>query len=143
MMSICKVGTILTQAHPLVLQALGMESEPWDENWKIVKGLDSSAFNRKVNAGGWNSFLIGAERKAMFFGTLNAEKIRSAVKRILAHVQDQRFNGLEITNISSRHLLGISYVVVSAYSRHIQENCFLGNASDRIPKSELLSPLIT
>ena len=131
MISAFNVGTILIEVQPPVLQVLEIESEPWTENWRIIKGLDSFAFSRKVNAAGWNSFFIGGGMKAMFLGTPKAEKIQHAITRILSRVKDQHFNGLEITDIVSKHCFGVSYVTVSAHSRHIQQSCFLGNACDR------------
>jgi hypothetical protein len=53
------------------------------------------------------------------------------LKRILAKVKPQHFNGLEVTGIVARHFLGVPYVTVSAHSRHMQHNCNLDSNEAR------------
>ena len=76
-------------------QFLG-ESEPYSGNWRLVKALDGFALDRKIRDAGWNFFFMAAEVKVMFFGALGTKKIQNALKRILAKVRDQNFNGLEV-----------------------------------------------
>jgi hypothetical protein len=70
--------------------------------------------------------------KVMFFGTLGAQRIQNALKRILAKVRHQNYNGLEVTSIVSKHFLGIPYTTVSAHSRHVQQSCGLDSAKGRL-----------
>jgi hypothetical protein len=74
---------------------------------------------------------MATEVKAMFFGSLKAAKVLSALKRILAKVRPQHFNGLQVTAIVARHFLGVPYVTVSAHSRHMQRRCNLDSAETR------------
>jgi hypothetical protein len=76
-------------------------------------------------------FFMAAEVKARFFGVLGAAKIQSALRRILGKVKQQQFNGLEVTGIVAGHFLGVPYVTVSAYSRHIQQSCYLDGIESR------------
>jgi hypothetical protein len=131
MTPILKVGTILIEEGPLITQLLGLESEPCSGNWSVVKTLDSFALDRKIRAAGWNFFFMAAEIKVMFFGALGTKKIQNALKRILAKVRDQNFNGLEVTAIVAKRFLGVPYATVSAHSRHIQQSCCLDGAEAR------------
>lgn len=97
----------------------------------MVKMLDTLPLGRKIHAAGWNFFFIATEVKAMFLGSLGAAKIESALKRILAKVKPQHFNGLEVTGIVTRRFLGVPYVTVSAHSRHMQQSCNLDSAEAR------------
>ena len=74
---------------------------------------------------------MSAAVKALFFGSLRAAKVQSALKRILAKVKQQHFNGLQVTAIVARHFLGVPYVTVSAHSRHMQQSCNLDSAETR------------
>jgi hypothetical protein len=74
---------------------------------------------------------MAAEVKAMFFGSLKAAKVQSALQRILAKVKPQHFNGLEVTAIVARRFLGVPYVTVSAHSRHMQQSCNLDSVEVR------------
>jgi hypothetical protein len=123
-----QVGTILMSEWP---HLLGLESEPYLGNWSVVKALDGFTLDRKIRAAGWNFFFIASEVKVTFFGALGAKKIQQALHRILSKVSQQHFNGLEVTGIVAKRFLGLPYAVVSAHSRHVQQNCYLEGAEVR------------
>jgi hypothetical protein len=123
-----QVGTILMKEWPGMNQLLGTESEPCSGEWSLLKVLDGFALDRKIHAAGWNFFFMAAEVKGMFFGALGAAKIQNALQRILGKVNEQPFNGLEITGIVARRFLGLPYGVVTAHSRHVQHSCCLVSA---------------
>ena len=126
-----EVGAILMKDWSRMKKLLGLESDPYSGQWTLLKALDVCALDRKIHAVGWNFFFMAAEVKVMFFGSVGAAKIQSALKRILAKVKQQHFNGLEVTAIVTRDFLGVPYVTVSAHSRHIQQNCRLDSAVAR------------
>ena len=64
---------------------------------------------------------MATEVKVMFFGSVGAAKIQNALKRILAKVKQQHFNGLEVTAIVTRHFLGAVSDRVSAFSPYPTE----------------------
>jgi hypothetical protein len=131
MPSTVQVGTILMKDWPGIPQVVGFETKPGFGEWSMVKVPDAFTLDRKIHAAGWNFFFMAAEVKAMFFGSLGAAKLQSALKRILAKVKPQHFNGLEVTAIVARHFLGVPYVTVSAHSRHMQQSCYLDSAVAR------------
>jgi hypothetical protein len=87
-------------------RAYRAETEPGFGEWSMVKVPDALTLDRNIHTAGWNLFFMAAEVKAMFFGSLKAAKVRSALKRILAKVKQQHFNGLEVTT----NFLGVPYV---------------------------------
>jgi hypothetical protein len=99
MPSTVQVGTILMKQWPGMPQLIGFETEPGLGEWSMVKVPDAFTLDRKIHAAGWNFFFIAAAVKAMFFGSLRAAKLQSALERILAKVKQQHFNGLEVTSI--------------------------------------------
>jgi hypothetical protein len=123
-----QVGTILMSEWP---QFFGVESKPYSGSWSVVQTLDACALERKIRAAGWNFFFIASEAKATFFGAPGAKKIGHALTRILGKVSGQHFNGLEVTGIVAKRFLGLPYTVVSAHSRHVQNNCYLDGAEVR------------
>ena len=136
MPSTVQVGAILMKDWPGMKKLLGLECEPYSGPWTLLKALDVYALDRKIHAAGWNFFFIATEVKVMFFGSLEAAKVHNALKRILEKVKQQHFNGLEVTAIVTRHFLGISYVTVSAHSRHMQHSCNLDSAEARRTSQE-------
>ncbi len=125
------VGTILVKEWLGMPQLPGLETEPCAGEWSLVKVIDAFTLEREIHAAGWNFFFMATEVKTMFFGFLGEEKIQSALKRILAKVKLQHFNGLEVTEITARRFLGVPYVTVSAHSRHMQQSCNLDSSEAR------------
>jgi hypothetical protein len=126
-----QVGAILMKDWPGMKKLLGLQSEPYSGPWTLLKALDVSDLDRKIHAAGWNFFFMASEVKVIFLGSLGAAKVQHALKRILDRVEQQHFNGLEVTAIVTRHFLGVPYVTVSAHSRHMQQSCCLDTAVAR------------
>jgi hypothetical protein len=127
-----QVGTILIGGDsPVVDQILALDSEPYLENWNVVKSLSGLALDRKIRDAGCHFFFLAGEVKAMFFGTVGAQRIQNALKRILTKVRGQHFNCLEVTGIVPKRFLGLHYAIVSAHSRHIQRSCQLDTIDQR------------
>ena len=112
-------------------QLPGLETVPCFGEWSLVKTMDAFAMDRMIHAAGWNFFFMATEVKTMFLGFLGEEKIQSALKRILAKLKLQNFNGLEVTDITARRFLGVPYVTVSSHSRHMQQSCNLDSSEAR------------
>jgi len=110
---------------------IGLDREPYAASWSLVKLLNGFEFDRKMRAAGWTFFFMAAEVKATFFGARGVNKIRDAVKKIVGKVEHLHFNGLEVTGIVTKHILGIPYTVVTAHSRHVQQGCNLDGIEQR------------
>ena len=131
MPQVVQVGDILIEAWPAMTKLFGIESEPYSGSWSVVKALNGFGLERKVHAAGWNFFFMAAEVHVMFLGARRADKIHSALTRILGKVRGQDFNCLEVTEIIAKRFLGVPYTTVSAHSRHIQQSCYLDSAEVR------------
>ena len=114
-----------------------MESEPFLPGWRIVTNLDRQALTREIEGANWNFFYLAGEIRTTVLGREGAGTLRRAVKRILAKQEGHsfRFNALEITKISSKWLLGIPLLRVTAHSRHIQLGSALIPAKDVLRRS--------
>ena len=127
-----QVGTILIgEESPHMADVLALESDPYFEHWSVVRVLDGSTLDAKIHTARWNFFFLAGEVKAMFFGAIEAAKVRGALKRILRKTKSQNFNCLEVTGIVARRFLGVSYATISAHSRHIQQSCQLDSLESR------------
>ncbi len=120
-----KTGTTLIKDGTFLPDALQFESEPCATGWRLVKNLDGYGLGRKIHEAGWTFFYLAGEIKATVFGFAGQKAVRGAVKRILAKLQSEKFNSLEITRVASKRFLGVPYASVSAHLRHIQESPFL------------------
>jgi hypothetical protein len=122
------VGAILIEKWPAMTKLLGIESEPYSGSWSLVNAADGFALDRKIHAAGWNFFFMAAEFQVMFLGDRGADRIHSAVTRLLRKVRRQDFNSLEVTGIVAKRFLGVPYTMVSAHSRHIQQSVYMDSA---------------
>jgi hypothetical protein len=120
-----KVGTIMSSGWPPIPEVLAIEHGAHPGAWTKVTVADGFVLDRQIHEAGWNFFFMAAEVKALFVGASGNDKIDGALKRILGKVDQQHFNGLEVTSIVAKHFLGVPYTVVTAHSRHIQKSCCL------------------
>ena len=109
---------------------LEFESEPCATGWRLVKNLDGYGLGRKIHEAGWTFFYLAGEIKATIFGFDGQRTVRRALKRILANLKSEKFNGLEVMQVEAKRFLGFPYTSVCAHSRHIQENAFHLQAKD-------------
>ena len=126
-------GSILIREDTALPEALPVESEPYASSWRLVKDLDGDGLGREIQEAGWAFFCLAGEISVTVFGIDKAKMVRRAVVRILARLKSEKFNSVEITRVASaasKRFLGVTYVTVSAQSRHIQEGPFLFRAKD-------------
>ncbi len=125
-----KTGTILIKEGTPLPDTLQFESEPCATGWRLIKNFDGDGLHREIHEAGWSFFCLPGEIKATIFGFDGQRTVRRAVKRILANLKSEKFNGLEITQVEGKRFLGLPYARVCAHSRHIQEDAFLLQAKD-------------
>ena len=132
MTPIVQVGTILIgDESPRMAEALALQSEPYFENWSVVKALDGFTLGDKIHAARWNFLFMADEIKATFLGAIGASKIKGALQQIAQKVKHHNFNCLEVTAIVAKRFLGVPYATVSAHSRHIQQGYRLESMESR------------
>lgn len=123
-------GKILMREGTELPRAVRLESEPYAAGWRLVKNLDGYGLGRKIHEAGWTFFCQAGDIKAITVGIDEQQMVRRAIKRILAKMDSEGFNSLEITRVANQRFLGVPYASVSARSRHIQESVILFEAKD-------------
>jgi hypothetical protein len=120
-----KTGTILIAEGTLLPEGLRFESEPCVPGWSFVKNLDAADLGRRIQEAGWTFFYMAGEINLTVCGFDEQKTVRRAVEHILANLKPEKFNSLQITrvaSVASQRFLGVSYLTVTAHSRHIQES---------------------
>ncbi len=126
-----QVGTVMVQEGVILPAALEFQSDNYSANWRIVEALDGTSFDRMIRSAGWSFFFMAQQAKAIVLGSGGGKHLRAAMMRILSKIRAQKFNSVEVTEISRKRFLGIPYVSMVAHARHIQESHFLRNDSER------------
>jgi hypothetical protein len=86
-----------------------------------VKNLDSRGLDQIISNAGWNFFYIAGVIETNAFGSDEKKTTRKAIMQVIANLKSKNFNCLEITRVAAKRSLGLTYVSVSAHSRHIQK----------------------
>ena len=118
-------ATIFIREDALLPAGLGFETEAFLPGWRAVQNLDSHGVSRKIAGAKWNFFFLAGAISATVLGRDRPATMRRAIKLILAKQPSQKYNALQIAKAVPKSFLGIPYVRVSAYSRHIQEGIYL------------------
>lgn len=113
-------GTVMMRTGLLLPRGVNVTTDPYSKSWDVITGPDTFGMDRSLRAAGWSYFFTAATVHAVTFGRREGTNARQAVDRILSRVQAQNFNCVEITEISTRHFLGIPYMSVCAHPRQIQ-----------------------
>jgi hypothetical protein len=123
-------GTTLIKDGTSLPETLRLDGESFVTGWTQVNDLDGYGLDRRIRESGWTFFYLAGEIKRTIFGFDAQKTVRRAVKRILASLQRERFNSLEITQVVSKHFLGVPYTRVYAHPRHVQKSMFLFRDED-------------
>jgi hypothetical protein len=117
-----QVGTILIEDRPLVTRILDLGRESYSAKWVVLKVLE-----QKLRGVGWNCSFIAEEAEATVLGSLAANNIQKALKRIFLKVRKQNFNCLEVTKMIENRFLGVPYITICTHPHHV---FVLGGAND-------------
>jgi hypothetical protein len=123
-------GTMMIREGLLVPDSAHLESRGYSNTWRTLVGVDSFAFDRKLRAVGLHLFFIAGELKAIELGW-GAAALRRCVNRVLERGRKDNCNCMEIAQVTRSHFLGFPYVVIRAYSFHIQKDAMLQSNTER------------
>jgi len=126
-----QVDTMMIQEGLLLPTSLGLESDSYSNGWRVLKDIDSYSLDRRVRALGWHLFFMAEQVKVIVLGRREEKNLRRGLKRIMAKVRSLNFNCVGLTEIVTRHFLGIPYVAITAHSYHLQESCVIQSAGER------------
>ena len=107
------LGTQTPVSVPLSLK-------PYWKNWKLVGNSNARDIDLNLRKAGWNFFFVAGSVRAWTLGSGPAAA-RRTMQRILGKVKPTEFNCLQVVEIHARRFLGVPYVSVQAFSRHIQK----------------------
>jgi hypothetical protein len=123
-------GTILVKDGTSLPETLQLDREPFVAGWTQVHDFDGHELDRRIRESGWTFFYLAGEIKTTIFDFDAQKTVPKAVKRILANLNQEKFNSVEITRVLSKHFLGVPYTQVYAHPRHVQKSMFLFRDED-------------
>lgn len=97
-----------------------LSMKPYWKNWKLVGNSNAHDIDLSLRKAGWNFFFVAGSVRAWTLGSGPAAA-RRTMQRVLGKVKSAEFNCVQVAEIDARRFLGIPYVSVQAFSRHIQK----------------------
>lgn len=109
-----------------------VRSETFVPGWRVVTNFNRSTLATSIENAKWYFFYLTGEMKVTVFGANRPETVRRAVRVILLKQTKQEFNSLEVTEVATKRICGLTFLRVTAHSRHIQERMSLLCAQDPV-----------
>lgn len=121
MSDIKESGTIFIRENTPLPKSVSIDSGAFLPGWRVVRNPDRTALAGNIEAAKWYFFYLAGELRATVLGRNRPRAVRRAVQSILARRGEEKFNSLEIVEITSKWFFGIPLLSVTAHARHIQE----------------------
>lgn len=119
-----RAGSVLIKSDASLPDSLQFESKRYG-SWNLLSGADGFQVGRRLSDVGWHFFFMVPEVRNGVLSSNRNRGLRKALKKILSAIEAQSFNAVEIAEINTRRLLGLSYVEIVAYPRHVKNSPFL------------------
>lgn len=117
-------GSILIKSDVRLPKSVRFESKQYG-SWKILTGVDGFAVERWLSTAGWHFFFVVPEIKAAAVSSTRRGALKKVLGKLTGATEARTLNALEIVKITTKHFLGLYYVVVIAHSRHAKGSPFL------------------
>lgn len=124
-------GSVLILSGTLTPESVPLNLKPYWKAWRMIGNSDGHVLDQDLRRVGWNFFFTaGIVQGYMLGGGEGA--VRRATQRVLAKVKPAGFNCVQVSEIAVRRFLGVPYVRVAAYSRHVQKSNVLESLPQRM-----------
>lgn len=119
-----KEGSVMIRTGTLTPESVSLHLKPFWKEWRVIGNSDSHVLDQDLRRAGWSFFFHpGIACRYMIGG--GAGSVRLAMRRVLAQARRSGFNCLQVSEVSVGRFLGIPFVKVAAYSRHLQKSSTL------------------
>lgn len=116
-------GTILVEASTMLPPCLLWErGTPGGKCWApVLRTQGFPEFEAELRAGGWSFLYFAITITAIGIGLDRDRAAQAALRGLIATAEAQRCNSFEVSGVSERSFLGLTYLRVTAHPRHIQK----------------------
>lgn len=116
-------GTILIDHNVPRPGCFELRTGAYPAGWmRVVQSLSPREMEDKLSCGGWTFFYIAIAIKKTAFGLNQGRMIEAALRRIIAAVQMEGCNCVQIDRVKAHRFLGLPCISVSAHPRHVQRD---------------------
>lgn len=119
-----RAGSVLIKSNASLPDSVQFESKRY-RSWSLLTEADGFQVGRTLSDVGWHFLFMVPEVRTGALSSNRNRGLRKALKKVLSAIEAQRLNAMEIAEINTRRLLGLSYVEIVAYPRHVKNSPFL------------------
>jgi len=114
-------GCIFVMDRLLLPAALRFQGRRYSDGWRLLNSLKSNDIELRARDCGWNFIFLAEGRRRTALGFGRAWSLRKAMNKLLKEARENAFNSVEVTEITSRQLLGLHWVSVAPHSMSLKK----------------------
>ena len=114
-------GSILMAEGSVMPACIAVETDTYSPGWGMLRGVTRHTMEKAIQAAGWTFFFLAGAIRRTAYGFNRESSALRALKRLLAEMDANHLNCLEIEGVVGGSFLGLPYVTVTAHARHIQQ----------------------
>lgn len=127
-----RAGSVLIQRDAALPDSAQFECKRYG-SWNLLTEVNGFEVGRTLSDARWHFFFMVPEVRTGAFSSKRRLGLQKALKKVLAAVEAQSFNAVEIAEIRTRSFLGWNYIQVAAYARHVKSSPFLREFDPHYP----------
>jgi hypothetical protein len=128
-----RAGMMLLEDGTGTPESFVLNIEPYSMGWSFIIDATAVQLGRDLEGAGWTFFYLAGAIHVSGFGLNDQSRTDRAMAHLIDAVKLQRFNCLEITQVTRASFLGLPYTKVAAHARHIQRSRILSDPRKSAP----------
>ena len=127
-----RAGSVLIQRDAALPDSAQFECKRYG-SWNLLTEANGFEVGRTLSHARWHFFFMVPEVSTGAFSSNRRVGLRKALKKVLAAVEAQNWNAVEIAEIRTRSFLEWNCIQVVAYARHVNNSPFLPEFDPHYP----------
>lgn len=128
-----RAGMMLLEDGTGTPESFVLNIEPYSMGWSFIIDATAAQLGKDLEGAGWTFFYLAGAIHVSGFGLNDQSRTDRAMAHLIHAVKVQRFNCLEITQVTRASFLGLPYTKVAAHARHIQRSRILSDPRKNAP----------
>ena len=131
------VGECDVLVKSTLVAPIGLKTQAFAEEWRLVKGKHVREIERELRASGWHLFYVIPDANGTGIARRPEDAVRKALSKVFRKAFEQGLNTLEIASLRVKALFGFYRAEVTVRLRHIQQSPYLFITNEEIREQML------
>jgi hypothetical protein len=126
------VGECDVLVESTLVAPIGLNTQPFAAEWRLVKGKRVREIERELRASGWHLFYVIPDANGTGIARRPEDAVRKAFAKVFRKAFEQGLNTLEIASLRVSALFGFYRAQVTVKLRHIQKSPYLFTTNEEM-----------